>query len=329
MMHAKNTSRFVMSCALLLAACSGDDDSDAPSDGGLDAGPSTSAGRSAGGRGAGRAGSSASAGRGTAGQSAGGGRSGSPAAGSSAAGEAGKNAGSDGDAGADDTDAGSGTDGRFSFFYTSLDGMRRLSKNQQGFGGDLRFGEPTGLAGADKICRTLAAEQGYGSKTWRAFLSTKRGPEGNPTHAIDRIGHGPWYDRIGRLIAKDKAGLLPPNNRPLGDPAAVRDLPDETGAGTMMLGDTHDAITGSDVEGHFSTVADTTCEDWTSTAPTGSIATGHSYASGKIPGAWSYAHLVFSCLPGVSLSFDANSEAAPGIGSGGGWGGFYCFALQP
>ena len=30
----------------------------------------------------------------------------------------------------------------FSFFYTSLDAMRRLSGSENGFGGDLRFGNP-------------------------------------------------------------------------------------------------------------------------------------------------------------------------------------------
>ncbi len=36
--------------------------------------------------------------------------------------------------------------------------MRKLANSQDGFGGDLRFGEKTGLEGADKICRTLAEE---------------------------------------------------------------------------------------------------------------------------------------------------------------------------
>ncbi len=66
---------------------------------------------------------------------------------------------------------------------------------------------------------------GAGHKTWRAFLSTVSGP----VHAIDRVGTGPFYDRLGRLIANDRAGLL--QQRPAGD---------ETGAGTKSFGDTHD-----------------------------------------------------------------------------------------
>jgi hypothetical protein len=105
-----------------------------------------------------------------------------PDAGADAAGGAG---GSPGDA---------GTGARFSFFVTSLAAMRELSGSQQGFGGDLRFGEATGLAGADKICRTIAekAAPGAGQKTWRAFLSASAGgPGGGPVHAVERVARGP------------------------------------------------------------------------------------------------------------------------------------------
>ena len=48
----------------------------------------------------------------------------------------------------------------FSFFVTSLGAMRALASEfgagEEGFGGDLRYGEETGLAGADKICATVA-----------------------------------------------------------------------------------------------------------------------------------------------------------------------------
>jgi hypothetical protein len=160
--------------------------------------------------------------------------------------------------------AGGGSNEHFSFFYTSLDAMRRLSKSQNGFGGDLRFGAQSGLEGADKICQTIASDVGFGNKTWRAFLSVVRGPDGMPVHAIDRIGQGPWYDRRGRVIAMNRAGLLA-GNRPGGDAAAVNDLPDETGQGTRRLGDTHDVVTGSNTMGMLrSPVLGNTCQDWTS-----------------------------------------------------------------
>ena len=47
--------------------------------------------------------------------------------------------------------------GRFSFFMTSLASLRKLSGNQNGFGGDLRFGgKANGLEGADEICKQVA-----------------------------------------------------------------------------------------------------------------------------------------------------------------------------
>ena len=50
--------------------------------------------------------------------------------------------------------------------------------------------------------------KGAGAKEWHAFLSAAKGPDGNPVNAIDRIGEGPWYDRMGRLVAMNKAALL-------------------------------------------------------------------------------------------------------------------------
>ncbi|MFY0580203.1 hypothetical protein ACN28S_43500 [Cystobacter fuscus] len=68
------------------------------------------------------------------------------------------------------TDGGSGTPteaGTFSFFVTSIESMRQLSGSTNGFGGDLRYGEATGLEGADKLCRTIAEASlpGAGRKT--------------------------------------------------------------------------------------------------------------------------------------------------------------------
>ena len=217
---------------------------------------------------------------------------------------------------------------KFSFFYTSLEGMQRLARSQNGFGGDLRFGMASGLEGADKICQTLASDVGFGGKTWRAFLSVVRGPDGNPVHAIDRVGAGPWYDRNGRLIASDRAGLLA-GDRPAGDAQAVADLPDETGQGTRRLGDTHDVITGSTRAGQLRNGTSTanTCEDWTSVAARGSVGVGHSWPAGS-GRHWIEAHTERSCAAGVNLVQNGPGNGSS-IGAGGGWGGFYCFALTP
>src|SRR6185436_11463029 len=95
---------------------------------------------------------------------------------------------------------------KFSFFVTSLEALQRLSGSANGFGGDLRYGEANGLAGADKICTEIAESSmpGSGAKGWRAFLSAVSGPDGKLVNAIDRIGEGSWYDRIGRSVAMDK-----------------------------------------------------------------------------------------------------------------------------
>jgi hypothetical protein len=236
-------------------------------------------------------------------------------------------AGGNGDtAGGGQGGARSGSD-KFSFFYTSLDAMRRLSNSQNGFGGDLRFGMPTGLEGADKICQTIGQSVGFGEKTWRAFLSATQGPGGQPVHAIDRIGQGPWYDRQGRLIAQDLSGLI--NERPAGESAAVNDLPDETGEGTSHLGSTYDAITGSNKLGLLKyDDPKNTCMDWTNnTLVNVQITSGHTWLAGGIAN-WIEAHPELTCVPGVKLDSAGVSDGTS-IGAGGGWGGFYCFALSP
>jgi hypothetical protein len=195
-------------------------------------------------------------------------------------------------AGADASDglAGGGDPGaRFSFFVASLASLQKLSGNPSGFGGDLRFGRADGLSGADEICRQIAelSLPGAGQKTWRAFLSVTRGPDGNPVHAIDRVGEGPWYDRLGRLVAASKDDLA--QTRPRGaDPAIINDLPNEFGVPnhrpdpTMGQVDNHDILTGSDAQGRlYSTNWSATCHDWTSAVGNdGRPRVGHSWPRG-------------------------------------------------
>lgn len=216
----------------------------------------------------------------------------------------------------------------FSFFVTSLEAMRDLSGSQDGFGGNLG-----GLSGADSICQEIAAAQGFGSKTWRAFLSVTSGPGGSPVNAIDRIGQGPWYDRLGRLVAQNIDGLL--NTRPDGDPAIVDDLPDEYGRTLSQFGDNHDVLTGSNTQGQLDSTDPTkTCQDWTSIATSGS-STGHAGPMGghawpAMSGQhWIEAHNVPGCAPGVNLVQDGGGQGTDTVGGGGGYGGIYCFALTP
>ena len=107
-------------------------------------------------------------------------------------------------------DAGAST---FSFFVASMKALQTLSGKTDGFGGDLRFGQADGLAGADEICRQTAemGMPGSGQKTWRAFLSATG--SGTAVNARDRIGTGPWYDRNGRLLATNLTDLSPVHAR--------------------------------------------------------------------------------------------------------------------
>jgi hypothetical protein len=289
----------------------------------------------------------------------------------------------------------------FSFFMTSYAAIQRLSGTPNGFGGDLRYGEADGLKGADKICAEIAETSlsGSSAKGWRAFLSVTQGPDGSPVHAIDRVGEGPWYDRLGRVLALTRADLL--NTRPLGaDPAIMNDFPNEDGVpnhapdGTMQV-DNHDVLTGTDTKGQL---ADPdwkfTCHDWTSTVGSdGTPRVGHSWVRagggfgmlgtggndagfprgpgggrgfgaggfggppgaggaggagpGRIPGGpmggllpsaqgassfddWMASLTEAGCAPGASLvEMGAPIASNPTVGSGGGYGAFYCFALTP
>jgi hypothetical protein len=239
---------------------------------------------------------------------------------------------------------GDGGTSLFSFFLTSLVAMREQSGSQDGFGGDLSLGKTDstgakdGLAGADEICRRIAdkAFPGAGCKAWRAFLSVTKGPNGGgPINAIDRVGTGPWYDRLGRIVAMNKAALA--MTRPQGmDAAIVNDFPNENGTpnhnpdGTGAV-DNHDTLTGSTLTGTlYGTDWGPTCHDWTSkVGADGRPRVGHSWPAGSGM-AWMSALDEAGCAAGVNLvEMGPPNPANPTVGSGGGYGGIYCFALTP
>jgi len=221
---------------------------------------------------------------------------------------------------------------KFSFFVTSLSAMLALSNNPNGFGGDLRYGEASGLAGADKICSEIAESSmpGSASKQWRAFLST------TTSNAADRIGVGPWYDRTGRLLANNLAQLL--MNRPGGDPAIAQDLPNESGVPnhqpdpSMPQAANSHVLTGSDATGRlYGPTA--TCLDWTSSeadnAVTGRPRVGFAWPQGD-QGTWISATTEGGCGAGVQITKNGGENPDnPVVGSGGGYGAIYCFALSP
>jgi hypothetical protein len=259
---------------------------------------------------------------------------------------------------------------KFSFFVVSYAAVQKIAGSTKGLGGDLRHGETgagAGLRGADKMCAEIAegSMAGAGAKQWRAFLSATAGENGQQVNAIDRIGSGPWYDRLGRLVANNLSELY--YDRPLNMDAAIKyDFPNENGVTNQNPDktgnvDNHDMITGSNSQGKLYS-ATATCSDWTSaTATSGQKPrVGHSWptstngcsttstlgagGSGGASGAggrgggmggmgsmcnWMSALDESGCAPGVNLIQNGGPGNDGTVGSGGGYGGWYCFALTP
>jgi len=131
-----------------------------------------------------------------------------------------------------------------------------------------------GLEGADAHCNALAKAAGSKHANWHAYLSTAL-PRGEPgVNARERIGKGPWYNAKGVMIAKSVANLHSDKNNLTKQTALT-----EKGEVTKGRGDKpneHDALTGSDPEGRFSTAGgDTTCGNWTKDGDDGSAIVGH------------------------------------------------------
>jgi hypothetical protein len=238
----------------------------------------------------------------------------------------------------------------FSSFIISYEALQReaeqmgLPNPELGLGGNLG-----GLSGADAICQRAAeySTPCAQTKVWRAFLST------STEDAIDRIGSGPWYDRLGRTIATSIEDLL--NERPDNiDPAIATDWPNEFGVPNMNPDNTgdvdnHEVLTGSGQNGRLYfqegtgdygasngcndydwTEAHATCNDWTSDLEEGCPRVGHSWytGSGGSGRHWISVWNEGGCARGVNLiQMGGIKEDDKSVGSAGGYGGFYCFAV--
>ncbi len=192
---------------------------------------------------------------------------------------------------------------KMSFFVTSAG---------SGNGGDLG-----GLAGADKICQSLAQAVGARKHVWHAYLSTQAQGGQKAVNARDRIGKGPWYNYKGELIARNVDELHTENH--------ITKQTALTEKGTIVNGrgdqpNMHDILTGSDSQGMaiVGGTADTTCGNWTSSS-TGSAVVGHHDRIGltELPPAksWNMSH------PSRGCSYD-------NLKSTGGDGRIYCFAAK-
>jgi hypothetical protein len=235
----------------------------------------------------------------TGGGGAGGGTGGSPTAGSGGGGTGGS--GATGGSGGTGGTGGTGGEASLSFFVSST-------------------GSPTGnlggLAGADKRCQDLAAAVGAGAKTWRAYLSIENGANGQPEHARDRIGQGPWYNAKLVMVGADLEDL---HGRP-GDHTIFLDENGEMVPGQWAgspAPNEHDILTGSNTDG--TVVPGMTCADWTSEDPALFGWVGHSDGLGPnmsmdpMYRPWSSVHENGGC-----------DDTAPK----GGAGRVYCFAID-
>lgn len=226
-------------------------------------------------------------------------------------------------------------DPNFSFFIASRVSMVALSDNPLGFGGNLG-----GLECADQICALIAECVAPGNaQTWHAFLSTA------DVDAKDRIGTGPWYDVIGTKIADDASGLIGIERPTTADGVVNHNLPNEFGCENLtpacddVKEDNHHVMTGSTPQGVLS--EGRTCNDWTSTdaTPGTGPAVGLSWErqlfNGGMGGGFgggSQHWLNFAnesgCAPGGNLTNDPPMGSNDGtVGSGGGYGAIYCFAV--
>jgi hypothetical protein len=178
-----------------------------------------------------------------------------------------------------------------------------------------RGGDLGGLAGADAHCQALAAAEGSGDHTWRAYLSIPA-RDGRPAvHARDRIGRGPWYNAEGLLVAStldERHGEKAAINKQTAvterlDPVnGVDDSPNQ-----------HDILTGSRADGTaFSNGDDLTCNGWTSSGA-GRAQVGHHDRQGAGAGvnSWNSVHASRGC-------------SQEDLRVTGGAGLFYCFAID-
>ena len=177
-----------------------------------------------------------------------------------------------------------------------------VSSTGSGMGGNLG-----GLAGADKICQSLATKAGAGNRMWRAYLSTSM-PD---AHARDRIGKGPWQNAKGVTIAANVDELHTDKANINNDTAL-----DEQGRQINPQGapNRHDILTGSTPEGRATTM---TCANWTSSAGDQTAMLGHHdrLTFGKPGSPWNSAHPSKGCS-------QENLVATGGAGL------VYCFAAN-
>jgi len=189
-----------------------------------------------------------------------------------------------------------------------------VSSTGSGRGADLG-----GLAGADRLCTSLATAAGAGGRTWRAYLSTQPADGKPAVDARERIGKGPWQNFKGEDVAKDVDDLHGDNNK-----LSFNTSLSERGQlipGVGFAPNRHDVLTGSTAEGRaFPAGDDRTCRNWTSSTQ-GAAMVGHIDRKGLRDDAasrsWNSSHPSRGPEGGCSQS-DLRGTGGDGL--------FYCFA---
>jgi len=177
-----------------------------------------------------------------------------------------------------------------------------------------------GLAGADRICQSLAQAAGAGGHTWHAYLSTQAADGQPAVNARDRVGKGPWQNVKGMVVAKNLDELHGDNN--ISKQSALTEKGDVVN-GRGDSPNRHDALTGSQPDGTaFPAGDDKTCHNWTSSTQ-GAAMLGHIDRQGlrddDASHSWNSSHL----SRGPDGSCSQND-----LRSTGGDGLFYCFAAN-
>lgn len=180
-----------------------------------------------------------------------------------------------------------------------------------------------GLEGADRHCKALADAAATptplpAGRTWRAYLSQPAANGQPAVNARDRIGAGPWHNAKGALMAANVAALHGDSIRDRNQMNKINALTEKS---TIVPGngDTpnqHDILTGSDTFGRaVAGTNDTSCNNWTSNAATGSAMLGHHDRTGGGNSSWNSAHASRGC-------------GQQNLVATGGAGLFYCFAAN-
>jgi hypothetical protein len=177
-----------------------------------------------------------------------------------------------------------------------------------------------GLAGADRICQSLAQAAGAGGHTWHAYLSTQAADGQPAVNARDRVGKGPWQNVKGMVVAKNLDELHGDNN--ISKQSALTEKGDVVN-GRGDSPNRHDALTGSQPDGTaFPAGDDKTCHNWTSSTQ-GAAMLGHIDRQGlrddDASHSWNSSHLSRGPDGGCSQN-DLRSTGGDGL--------FYCFAAN-